>query len=204
MATQLDYNQKSINERIILKEVIKLLYDTTTHDIQYYFTDVEGKDIYDGYVMIFTKGTGSIIKRHLIEVKVRDIHYEDLLLEKKKLTNLKNKADESQASVIYISCTPEGSFVYNLSRLETEIGFEWVKEEHNKTTTDKSLGKVMKTITYLPTKYAKYINVRQTDLEVLKRLKRAEETIIKTTVQSKQRRCIYDILLFGEKITNAA
>ena len=204
MATQLDYNQKSINERIILKEVIKLLYNKDTHDIQYYFTDIESKDFYDGYVMIFAKGTGSIIKRHLIEIKVRDTHYDTLLLEKKKLTNLKKKADESGASVIYISCTPEGSFVYNLTRLENKIGFEWLKEEHNKTTTDKSLGKETKTIAYLPTKYAKYIEVRQTDLEVLKRLKNVEETIIKTTVQSKQRKHLFDILLFADNIKKIA
>jgi len=194
MATQLDYNQKSIDERIILKEVIKKLYNNDTHDIQYYPTDIEGYDIYDGYVMIFAKGTGSIIKRHLIEIKIRDTHYNTLLLQQSKLNDLKDKAKESDASVIYISCTPEGSFVYNLSRLETETGFDWVRESHWKTTTDKSQGKITKTVTYLPTKYARHIDVRQTDLQVLKRLKRAEEMIIKTTVQSKQRKTLFDTL----------
>lgn len=198
MATQLDYNNKSINERIILKEIIKQLYDKNRIDIQYYFTDVEGVDIYDGYVMVFEKGTGSIIRRHLIEIKIRDTHYNELLLEKKKLTNLKEKANESGASVIYISCTPEGSFVYNLTKLETEKEFDWVTEQHNKTTTDKSQGKINKTVTYLSTQLAKKIDVRQTDLDVLKRLKSSEETIIKATIKTKQRKSLFDTL-FGSQ-----
>lgn len=199
MATQLDYNNKSINERIILKEVIKKLYDTKKIDIQYYFTDVEGKDIYDGYTMMFDKTTGRLIRSHLMEIKIRDTHYEDLMLEQKKLTNLKSKAEESGSSIIYISCTPNGSYVYNLTRLETEIGFEWVKQEHWKSTTNKSLGKKTKTITYLPTKYAKHIDVRQTDIEVLKRLRNAEEKAIRTTVQGQQKKNLFDTL-FNNKV----
>ena len=194
MATQLDYNQKSLNERIILKEIIKKLYDKTKIDIQYYLTDIEGNDIYDAYVMILNKETSSIIKSHLIEIKIRDTHYEDLMLEKKKLTNLNIKAEDSGASVIYISCTPMGSFVYNLTRLEKENSFEWKKEEHWKTTTDKSQGKTPKTVAYLNTQLAHFIDVRQTDLEVLKRLKNAEERTLKTTIISKQKKTLFDTL----------
>lgn len=194
MATPQDYCDKQIDERIILKEVIKKLYDTNKIDIQYYFTDIDGKDIYDGYVMICSKETGSILKSHLIEIKIRDTHYDELLLEKKKFTNLKSKAQESDAAVIYISCTPSGSFVYNLSRLENENIFEWVKEEHWKTTTDKSQGKQLKTVTFLPVKYAKYIDVKQTDLEVLKRLKNAQNKALKATVKSKQKKTLFDVL----------
>lgn len=195
---QLDFNKRSTDERIILKEVIKKLYDTTRVNVEYYFTDIEGTDIYDGYVMLSDKETGTIIKRHLMEIKIRDVHYNDLLLEKKKLTNLMNKAAESEADVLYISTTPKGSYIFNLTRLENENGFDWVQEQHNKTTTDLSQGKITKTVTYLSVEHARYIPVKQTDIEVLKRLRDAERKVIALTKESQRKKNLFDTL-FGNQ-----
>lgn len=195
MSTQYEYTLKADDERLILKKIIPTLYNYNVYDIQYYFTDSGGYDVYDAYVMGFNKDTHSCVRRHLIEIKVRDTHYPDLLLEKEKLENLKKKASESDATVIYISTTPKGSYIFNLTQLESSI--QWNKEEHWKSTTDKSKGKKYKWVTYLPITSAKYLPIKQTDLDGFKKEEQQSHQLKKTVVKQRQRICLWEQIMKG-------
>lgn len=157
MATQLDYIRKSEMERVALMKLIPALFKTLNdHYISYYFTPVDGYDIYDAYVMCFDSLTHSIKHRFIIECKIRDRHYPNLLLEQKKYNDLKKKANETDAKILYVNVTPKGSYTFNLSKL-INSDTEWITEDHWISTTDKSRGKTSKWVTYIPIESGKWI-----------------------------------------------
>lgn len=161
-----DFELKSKIERIALLEIFKYMYLLDKYDYKTGLT--EHWEIYDGYGMRFDKETGSQIDSQLFEVKCRDQHYPDLLLEKKKFEALKDKGFLLDSKIYYCCVTPSGTFIYDLLKIEKELGqFKYVKEEHWKSTSDKSRGKVMKFVTYIPTSKAKFINIKTGDLKSL-------------------------------------
>lgn len=172
MATQQDYVEKSIKERIMLKNIFQKL--TTEFDWKYYFTPEEGYDLYDAVLMKFEKGTGNILNRYFVESKIRDTHYPTLLLEYKKMSDLKaevkrldNKTNKEcftniKSSIVYLTVTPDGSYWFNLDKLEVDM-IDWQEEMHWASTTDKGKGKILKKVTYLDINTAKYINVKPQD-----------------------------------------
>jgi hypothetical protein len=191
MATQYDYTLKSLDERLVMKHLIPIIYNQDKYDIEYYFTDEYGKDTYDCYVMGFEKETHTILKRQIIEIKIRDTHYPDLLLEKDKLTRLKQKAKESDATIIYITTTPLGTYLFNLTLLDKSSSFHWSKEEHWKTTTDKSNGKKMKWVTYLSVDEAKLIDLKTSDIPRYRIEETKSKDLQKTIVKQKRNICIF-------------
>ncbi|RYY51498.1 MAG: hypothetical protein EOO06_00405 [Chitinophagaceae bacterium] len=201
MSTKSEFIEKATDERILLKELLPRLFDFEKYDIQYYMTSAEEKDHYDGYVMVYQKDTGKSLQRYIIEVKVRDTHYEKLMLEKPKYTNLKIKAKESHSKPLYINFTPNGCYIHNIYNIEKTITFKWTKEKHKASTVDKSKGKVNKIVTYLHTDLAKFIDLKQSELPRLKKEKAAQETVRKECIDHKQKKCLYKYLLFGENIT---
>lgn len=50
-----------------------------------------------------------------IELKCRNKHYDDLLIEKGKYDNLLKRAAEHKTVAVYISQTPQGIYAFNLS-----------------------------------------------------------------------------------------
>lgn len=198
-----EYTRKSYNERLFLKKILPILWPSEVGELSYYFTSEDGRDCYDAYVMLYDNVTKSLISRTMIELKIRDIHYPDLLLEKKKLDSLKLKSKESGAEIMYISVTPEGSFVFNLTEMEKQEPFLYKKEEHWKSTTNKSAGKIVKQVTYLSCFKAVKVSPCSNDLEKLIE----ENKVVKTTVekilkQSKRSRCIFEDILEPKDLKN--
>lgn len=168
MANQQAYIERSRKERICLKNIFSKF--SNEYDFKWYFTDEESKEKYDCLLIKYKKLTATILGIYFIEIKVRDEHYPNLMLERIKYNNLKdlvNKYDkrmynDKPSEIVYVSTTPEGSYWWNLSKYDMNK-VEWVYEEHWVSTMNKSLGKEMKWLTYLPITDAKFIPVKSTD-----------------------------------------
>lgn len=182
--------EASKRERFALLNILPLLFKNIKGYYTYYFTDVYGMDIYDAYVMVFDNETHSIIGRYIIECKVRDKFYPDLMLEKKKYFDLKNKSNESNSKIIYISVTPEGTYCYNLSKLITD-DTNWIKEEHWISTMDKSKGKKNKRLIYINVDKSKKLNINTIDINTQYRNNKIKKELAKEIIQHKNQFCLF-------------
>ena len=64
---------------------------------------------------------------YVIELKCRRKHYATQLIEYQKLCRNKNTADESGKEFLYAVSTPEGEYIFNISKLladDYEFGWE--------------------------------------------------------------------------------
>jgi len=169
--TQIKFYEKSLLERGYLKLIFDKL--PTAYDYKSWMTPAEGYDVYDGVIFRFEKGTSKLIDRMIVEVKVRDKFYPELILEKIKFNDLKKVRKQMDTKtkkecytdvktrLIYINITPEGSFFFDLDKLQKD--FEWVEEMHWVSTTDKSKGKVMKSLTKIHYTKGKAYNIKTGD-----------------------------------------
>ena len=168
MNIQNKFYEKSLLERAYLKMIFDKL--PNTYDYKTWMTPAEGFDVYDGVILRFEKGTSKLIDRMILEVKCRTKYYPELIFEKIKLDDLK-KARRSmdlktkkeclidvKTRIIYINITPEGSYFFDIDKLEKD--FNWVNEEHWASTTDKSKGKINKILTKIDCKLGKLFNVK--------------------------------------------
>ena len=200
MATQMDYIEKSIKERFLLRKILLKL--PKCYDYKYYFTDTSSYDLYDGVLMKFEKDTNKYLGRYIIEVKVRDRHYDELLLERKKITDLikevkqmDKKTNEEcwtdiKSDIIYVNVTPQGSYWFKLTDIEPNK-IEWNNEEHWVSTTDKSKGKITKQVTYLPISSAKLnFDITSNDVDP-----NSDVVMKKMMVSQEQNRCLYQYLI---------
>lgn len=63
---------------------------------------------------------------YVIEFKCRRKHYDTQLIEHKKYTANLDQADESGKEFLYIISTPEGEYVFNISKLrKKDYDFGW-------------------------------------------------------------------------------
>ena len=152
---QMKFYEKSLLERGYLKLIFDKL--PTAYDYKTWMTPAESYEVYDGVIFRFEKGTSKLIDRMIVEVKVRDKFYNELILEKIKFNDLKKVRRQMDTKtkkecymdvktrLIYINITPQGSYFFDLDKLEKS--FSWIEEMHWVSTTDKSKGKVMKSLT---------------------------------------------------------
>lgn len=173
MTTKQEFIQKSLDERSYLKMIFDKL--PTEYDYKTFFTPAEGYDVYDGLLMRFEKGTSRFIDRFIIEIKVRDKFYPELLLESIKLNSLKKERTikdkktnsecytNTKSRLVYISVTPEGSYWFDLDKIEDSL--VWTEQLHWASTTDKSQGKVMKKVAMVDCKLAKRFDIKTGDLK---------------------------------------
>ena len=89
----------------------------------------------------------SLSKNIDLELKCRQKHYPELLLEKDKYDSLLARATEYGTKPYYVNSTPEGIFVFNLSVLQTP---EWELRLMPKTSHFSNREKVEKVVGYLP------------------------------------------------------
>ena len=169
--TQKAFYEKSLLERGYLKLIFDKL--PTAYDYKTWMTPAEGYEVYDGVILRFEKGTSKLIDRMIVEVKVRDKFYPELILEKIKLDDLKkvrrqmdNKTKKEcytdvKTRLIYINITPQGSFFFDLDKLNKT--FNWVEEMHWVSTTDKSKGKILKSLTKIDSTKGKAYNIKTGD-----------------------------------------
>ncbi len=65
-------------------------------------------------------------EEYVIEFKCRRTHYDTQLIEHKKYKANLDQADESGKEFLYIISTPEGEYVFNISKLREEgYDFGW-------------------------------------------------------------------------------
>lgn len=171
MNTQQKFYQKSLLERAYLKMIFDKL--PTTYDYKTWMTPADGFDVYDGVILRFEKGTSTLVDRMIIEIKVRDKFYPELIFEKikyddlkkvRRSMDLKTKKEcfiDVKTRIIYVNVTPEGSFFFDIDKLSKD--FEWVNEMHWVSTTDKSKGKINKILTKIDYTKAKRFNVKTGD-----------------------------------------
>ena len=63
---------------------------------------------------------------YVVEFKCRRTHYDTQLIEYKKYKANLDQADESGKEFLYIVSTPEGEYVFNISKLKEEgYDFKW-------------------------------------------------------------------------------
>lgn len=63
---------------------------------------------------------------YVVELKCRKTHYDTQLIEYKKLLANKNTADESGKEFLYAVSTPEGEYIFNISKLAADdYDFGW-------------------------------------------------------------------------------
>lgn len=91
-----------------------------------------------------------------IELKCRNKHYDELLIEKDKYDALLKRSEEFGTTPIYINSTPDGIFVFNLGKLPEP---KWEDKGGMPTTSHFSdRRKIVKTVGFLPVYLANKIN----------------------------------------------
>jgi hypothetical protein len=174
-----EFQIREVKARIIQKWVVDKAFCNKKYD--YYATPIEGYDCYDGGVVVYDKDTGSIIKRYIIETKVRDEHYDELVYEWKKHKDLVEKGKLLDSSILYLNVTPRGTYLFKISDVIGDVIWDDDKE-YNKTTAVKS-NKIKKKATNLPIIKAKTFEWTTADVEkeyyIKNILKRTENVIRK-------------------------
>ena len=137
-----DFEKSAYKERIAFKNFIKLyhLFEGDNFDID--IRPYEGNDYYD--VLISKHNDGSIYKRYIIELKVRDEDYDEegYVYETKKhrdLMDIKN-LDPDNNEILYINFTPNGTYIWFIDKIIAN--YKPIRKKMNKATmnsrTDKS------------------------------------------------------------------
>lgn len=91
-----------------------------------------------------------------IELKCRNKHYDELLIEKDKYDALIKRSKEFGTTPMYINSTPNGIFVFNLGKVPEP---QWEDKGGLPTTSHFSdRRKIVKTVGFLPTYLANKIN----------------------------------------------
>lgn len=198
MNLQERFREKSIKERVLLKKVL-------THipfEYKSYMTDENSFDIYDCLLYLFKDD--KFIQRKYIEVKVRDRHYPDLMLEKSKLKSLinlvkqkdskysKETLQEEKSGIVYVTITPLATYWFDIDKINLKE-LVWVNEMHWVSTTDQSKGKIMKEVTYLDTNIATKYNITSNDIE-----DKDDVKIEKIMDNQRKYKCLFEYLIKTE------
>lgn len=83
---------------------------------------------YDGFIIIRDRLTDKVLDMLLVETKVREKHWDELIFERKKLNTLKRERDQlvkemlpsMKPTIVYISFTPKGTYLFNIDQLIEE------------------------------------------------------------------------------------
>lgn len=156
------FEEASKKERFAFNQFIKLynLYQSDKYEI--FITPDDGYDSYDVLIQEVDLESGIIIKRWIIEIKIRKErathcgYEEGFILEKKKYNQLKKMKDidSEKNEILYINFTTEETLVFNLS----EIDIEFERKFMNKATMSSKKDKVNKLVSLLNHNDAKRYN----------------------------------------------
>jgi len=83
-----------------------------------------------------------------IELKCRNKHYEELLIEKDKYEALITRSEKYETTPMYINSTPEGIYVFNLNKIPEP---KWTEMDGLPTTSHfRNRNRITKTVGFLP------------------------------------------------------
>jgi len=167
----------------------------------YSFSSTNESDIigYDGTLVIRNKWNLDIVGYFLIEVKVRDKHYDELVLEQRKYKGLmshKNKFDKylknqysnHTVGVLYVNFTPKGSYVYDLCHLTESKQLPKLQNlTSDKYTVDPSQGQSTKKTYYLENKLGVRYNWLYDESTYYKSMKKDANRDIEVVQQAEKR-----------------
>ena len=88
------------------RQALQTILPSTTN-----YTDINSYKPYDAVSLINGK-------KYIVEAKVRDTHYDQLLLETKKYNTLLELSETHSCSILYIVFTPLGAYIFNLTQLK--------------------------------------------------------------------------------------
>lgn len=158
-----EFKRTGNRERYCLEELCKYL-NSTSKDYSYEIScTLSGVPIaYDAIMIIRYKMSGNIAAYYLLEAKVREGKYDTLILEKKKLNNLKKEktrldkymriqGSEHKVSIMYIQFFEEATYMFDiLSIIDNNLLPKITKKVMNKVTVASTEDKVEKQIYLLP------------------------------------------------------
>jgi len=94
-------------------------------------------------------------EEYVIEFKCRRTHYDTQLIEHKKYTANLDQADESGKEFLYIISTPDGEYVFNISKLREEgYDFKWEDRRMPSKTDFGSKQYINKRVGYISTSFS--------------------------------------------------
>ena len=163
--TEQEYYNKSVRERIMLDILFSRIYNKSKLQDNIHHTPADSKEPYDSIVCRFD---GTIKQNHIWEAKIRDANYTEILFEKIKYESLKKIAkryEGAPSDIFYVSTHPNGTYIFNITKIEKEGKLEWIKQQHNKSTVEKWRGKIEKQLIYLPIEWGKIIDIKVSDID---------------------------------------
>lgn len=184
--------EASRKERFCLNNLLPILR-TDKWEWTTYLTDIYGYDSYDCLLQAYREG--EIKKRFVIEFKLRETHYGDLIFETKKLNQLKKVVYDDITDILYITTTPNGTYIFNISKLIKEDKLKVTSIVCNKATMNSRSEKVKKTVYMLDCDLAKFIPFKFSNTEYLQSIK----VIEKDNNKHKARYDMFNYLINGEK-----
>lgn len=156
--------ESEMKERWALKKAIKMMVGSRNHTFQ--MTPIGSKEHYDGFLILYDD-MWKQERSYYIESKIRDRHYDDLLIEKYKIKEIKQlrKESHSDAEILYINFSPIGTWVWNIDKLEREENLKTTTLNCPVTTVGDSNERKDKSVFLLLTEKGKELNWIYTDGE---------------------------------------
>lgn len=160
------YKDKETQERIVryekrerdamtksAKQIYEALDLSTTDrfNIIPYMTPIGSKERFD--MLLHKYDDGAKVSCSIIETKIRETHFNELILEQCKYNALVKQKSISkgynfpQIDIYYLNYTPVGTYLFKLSTNKDR--YTWEYDEYNKYTAAKQQGKVSKKVTKL-------------------------------------------------------
>lgn len=134
------FKQAEIIERFYLLDVLPKLF--IKYDYDYFFTPIDSKNSYDAVVTTYSKKTGKALKTFIIEMKVRNTHFDELIMEIVKYKRLKSVSKIIDASMLYVNVTPRGYFIFNEDIITNSRVDEGKFNKQTMTSTDDKIDKL--------------------------------------------------------------
>lgn len=115
-----DFEKREWLGREALKELKKVFPSFWKYDIQ--FTEYQ-YEYYDAFFLVYDSNTHKLLKRVFIEIKIRDKEYDDYVLEKKKVGDIRKKLTDILGSlndtmILYINFCPNGTYLWDITNIE--------------------------------------------------------------------------------------
>lgn len=148
------FYKRGEKERLAFSQIIEKLKEKLPegYEIYYYITTNESNTRYDVLAHVYDEN-GNKKLSNIFEVKIRDVHYSELMLEKKKFNYLmKLKAREEKifprVKTYYLNFTPKGTYMFDLEKYK----LEW-ESRYLPSTTVNNKSKEWKDVTFLNCNY---------------------------------------------------